>query len=123
MSEHGEHIKEQLKLESEDIVENELLFNQFDDFNNEKQIVEPFTEDYYTLKQWIAKINTPQPLEPLVMPPDYAIETLEIELGKIKETLRAIKNNEHITMCNIPHQDYDEKKIRLEEAIKILRTA
>lgn len=71
MSVHGEHIKQLLSEESNNIVENEILLNQFDDFNNGAEIVEPFSEDYYTLKQWIAKINAPQPLEPLVMPLTY----------------------------------------------------
>jgi len=33
----------------------EILLNKFDDFNNEENIVEPFTEEYYKMKKWLVE--------------------------------------------------------------------
>lgn len=35
----------------------EGLLNQFDDFNNEAKVVEPFSDNYYKLKEWLSKIG------------------------------------------------------------------
>lgn len=32
----------------------EELLNQFDDFNNEAKVVEPFSDNYYKLKDWLS---------------------------------------------------------------------
>ncbi len=52
----------------------------------------------------------------------YAIETLEIELYKIKGLQRDIRKNEHIMMSNLPGAEREqEKKEELEKAIQILK--
>ncbi len=53
---------------------------------------------------------------------EYAIETLEIELYKIKGIQRDIRRNEHIMMSNLPGAENEQKKKEeLEKAIEILK--
>src|SRR5690606_28531105 len=38
-------------------MDTEILLNEFDDFNNEENIIEPFTDNYYKLKKWLTTIG------------------------------------------------------------------
>src|SRR5690606_41919550 len=38
-------------------MDTEILLNKFDDFNNEENIIEPFTDNYYKLKKWLTTIG------------------------------------------------------------------
>ena len=53
---------------------------------------------------------------------DYSIETLEIELSKVKETIRNIHRMQDEMFQNHPGLDsYEKKKSDLENAIKLLK--
>jgi hypothetical protein len=52
---------------------------------------------------------------------NYAIETLDIEIGKQKDLLRIINRNSHKMMSNMPGEESEKRKLKeLEEARGIL---
>jgi hypothetical protein len=52
-----------------------------------------------------------------------ALNLLELELLKVKESIHEVLNNERSIMSNIPHDDLLAERTELESALKHLRNA
>ena len=71
---------------------------------------------------WIVKICAEFIIGGFMENINYAIETLEIELNKIKATLRIIEANIHEQRSPIPAYDlYEKRKQEIEKAIEIIK--